>query len=115
MFSRSVVHLTQGTIELPAISRWNAPDNLKVTLIAAAQNQIIFVDPQFLESFSVERIDPPQKATVARDGRIGYVFSADPTGPTSIVFRLQTQQPGLQSYAVGIGDDVSERSTFIFP
>ena len=60
-------------------------------------------------------IDPPQKATVARGGRIGYVFSADRTGPTSIVFRLQTQQPGLQAYAVGIGDDVSERSTFIFP
>jgi protein-L-isoaspartate(D-aspartate) O-methyltransferase len=115
MFSRAVVHLTRGTIDLPAISRWNAPDDLKVTLIAAAQDQIIFFDPQFLESFSVEGIDPPQKATVARGGRIGYVFSADPAGPTSVVFRLQTQQPGWHAFAVGIGDDVSERSTFIFP
>ena len=115
MFSRSVVHLTQGTIDLPAISRWNAPDDLKVTLIAAAQDQIIFVDPQFLESFSVEGIDPPQKATVARGGRIGYVFSADPTDSTSVVFRLQTQQPGWRSYVIGIGDEASRQSTFIFP
>lgn len=49
MFSRSLVHFTQGSIDLPAISRWNAPDDLKVTLIAAAQDQIIFFDLQFLE------------------------------------------------------------------
>ncbi len=115
MFSRSIVHFTQGSIDLPAISRWNAPDDLKITLNAAAQDQIILVDPQFLESFSVEGIDPPQQATIARGGRIGYVFSADQAGPTSIVFRLQTQQPGWRSYAIGIGDEVSRQSTFIFP
>lgn len=115
MFSRSLVQFTQGSIDLPAISRWNAPDDLKVTLIAAAQDQIIFFDLQFLESFSIEGIDPPQKATVARGGRIGYVFSADPTGSTSVVFSLQTQQPGWRSYAIGIEDEVSRQSTFIFP
>lgn len=115
MFSRGTVHFAHGSIDLPAISRWNAPDDLKVTFSASGQDQIVMVDPQFLESFSVEGIDPPQKATVARGGRIWYVFSADPAGPTHIVFRLQTQQPGWRSYAVGIGDDVSERSTFIFP
>lgn len=115
MFSRSLVHFTQGSIDLPAISRWNAPDDLKVTLIAAAQDQIIFFDLQFLESFSIEGTDPPQKATVARGGRIGYVFSADPTGSTSVVFSLQTQQPGWRSYVIGIEDEVSRQSTFIFP
>lgn len=36
----------------------------------------------FLQGFSVQGIDPPQKATFARDGRIGYVFPADPPEPS---------------------------------
>ncbi|TNM64978.1 hypothetical protein [Aliirhizobium smilacinae] len=114
-FSRSVVQTAQGSLDLPAISRWNAPDELKVTLSASDQDRTVILDPPFLEAFSVEGIDPPQKQTFARDGHIGYVFAADATAETTVIFRLQTQRPGLRSYAIGIGNDASERSTFIFP
>ncbi len=107
--------LSSGSLELPAISRWNAPDEMRVAFGPAQGDQTLFVDPRFLEAFSIEGVDPPQKATVQTSGRIGYVFASDPTAPTKIVFRLHTEQVGPRSYLAGIGDDVSERTTFILP
>ena len=78
LFSRSVVQMAQGSLDLPVISRWNAPDELTVTFYATDQDRAVIVDPRFLEAFSVEGIDPPQKTTFARDGHIGHVFAADP-------------------------------------
>lgn len=115
LFSTTIVGSFGGTIEIPAISRWNAPDEMRVGLPASDRDQTFFVDPRFLEAFSIDSIDPPQKATVRRNGRIGYVFASDPSAVAKIVFRLQTQQPGLRSFLLGIEDDVTEHSTFILP
>nr|WP_210162203.1 hypothetical protein [Rhizobium leguminosarum] len=114
-FSRHRIALPAGTLELPAISRWNAPDEMRVTLAPSPGDQTLFVDARFLEVFSIEGVDPPQKATVQRNGRIGYVFAADPSAPAKIVFRLHTEQVGLRSYFAGIGNDVSERTSLILP
>ena len=100
---------------MPTISRWNAPDEMRVHLRASDRDQTVFVDPRFLEAFSIDGVDPPQNTTVRKNGRIGYVFSSDPSAPAKIVFRLQTQQPGFRSFLVGIEDDVAEHSTFILP
>jgi hypothetical protein len=115
MFATKTIDSSGGAIEIPTISRWNASDEMRITLAASDKDQILFVDPRFLKSFSIEGIDPPQKSTFQKDGRIGYVFSSDPAARSQIVFRLQTQQPGLRSFLVGIGDDVAEHSTFILP
>jgi hypothetical protein len=115
MFSTKIVESAGGTIEIPAISRWNAPDEMRISLPASDRDQTVFVDPRFLEAFSIEGVDPPQIATVREDGRIGYVFSSDRTAPAQIVFRLQTQQPGLRTFTVGIDGGVGEHSTFILP
>ncbi|MDM9644810.1 hypothetical protein [Rhizobium sp. S163] len=115
IFSRRTIEYSGGSIEIPAISRWNAPDEMRVILPASRGDQIVFVDPRFLEAFSIEGVDPPQKGTTRKDGRIGYIFGADPTASSRIVFRLQTQQPGLRAFVVGIENDAAEQSTFILP
>lgn len=115
VFSIQSIRSAGGTIEAPAISRWNAPDEMRVTLASGNNDRTVFVDPRFLEAFSIDGIDPPQKGTIQTGGRIGYVFASDPSSSAKIVFRLQTQQPGLRSFLVGIDDDVAEHSTFIFP
>jgi hypothetical protein len=115
MFSSRLVEFSGGTIEMPAISRWNAPDEMQVSLPPSERDQTVFVDPRFLEAFSIDGMDPPQKATVQKNGRIGYVFSSDPSASATIVFRLQTQRPGLRTFLLGIGDHVAEHSTFILP
>lgn len=115
MFSSRTIVVAAGTIEIPSISRWNAPDEIRVALAPASVDEIVYVDARFLEAFSVKSIDPPQKATLQKNGRIGYVFSSDPTTSANVIFRLQTQQPGLRTFLVGIGNDVVERSTFILP
>ena len=115
MFAMRTFKSSGGTIEMPAISRWNAPDEIRVSLPVSDADQTVFVDPRFLEAFSIDGVDPPQKATVRKDGRIGYVFGSDPSTPAKIVFHLQTQQPGLRYFLLGIEDDIAEHSTFILP
>lgn len=73
------------------------------------------LDSRFLDIFSIEGVDPPQKAISARNGHIGYVFATDPAHPTQVTLRLQGQSPGLHQFSLGIDGDVAERSTFIFP
>lgn len=86
-----------------------------MTFTPSSEDRVFTIDAAFLQSFSVQGIDPPQKATFARDGRIGYVFPADSAGPTQIVFRLQTQLPGPRRTLIGMGGETRTQSTFIFP
>ena len=114
-FSRQTLMLSDGSVDFPVISRWNAPEDMTVNFLASSEDRVFTIDAAFLRTFSVQGIDPPQKATFARDGRIGYVFAADPAEPTQIVFRLQTQQPGDRRATIGLGEEVRTKSTFIFP
>ncbi|QKK27140.1 protein-L-isoaspartate(D-aspartate) O-methyltransferase [Rhizobium hidalgonense] len=114
-FSRQTLLLSDGSVDFPIISRWNAPEDMTVNFTASSEDRVFTVDAAFLQTFSVQGIDPPQKATFAREGRIGYVFPADPTGPTQIVFRLQTQLAGARRASIGLGGEVRSQSTFIFP
>ncbi|MBY5536184.1 protein-L-isoaspartate(D-aspartate) O-methyltransferase [Rhizobium leguminosarum] len=114
-FSRQTLLLPEGSVDFPVISRWNAPEDMTVTFTPSSEDRIFTIDGAFLQSFSVQGIDPPQKATFARDGRIGYVFPADPAGPTQIVFRLQTQMPGPRRALIAMGGETRTQSTFIFP
>ncbi|WP_049732632.1 protein-L-isoaspartate(D-aspartate) O-methyltransferase [Rhizobium ecuadorense] len=114
-FSRQTFHLSDGSVDFPVISRWNAPEDMTVNFTASSEDRVFTIDAAFLQTFSVQGIDPPQKATFAREGRIGYIFPADPAGPTQIVFRLQTQLPGAHRATIGMGREVHTQSTFIFP
>ncbi|EJC84031.1 protein-L-isoaspartate and D-aspartate O-methyltransferase [Rhizobium leguminosarum bv. trifolii WSM2297] len=114
-FSRQTVLFPEGAVDFPLISRWNAPENLTVNFAPSPEDRVFTIDAAFLQTFSVQGIDPPQKATFAREGRIGYVFHSDPARATQIVFRLQTQLPGLCRTTIGIGGETRAQSTFIFP
>lgn len=113
--SRAITQSAAGAIDFPLLTRWNAPENLEVTLEPSSNDRVFFVDGRFFESFSVEGIDPPQKATTIRNGLTGYVFASDAEHPVRIVFRLQTQSPGLRRMSLGIDGDVSEHISFVFP
>jgi len=115
IFSTNTVASSGGTIELPPISRWNAPDQMRVSLLASDRDQTVFVDARFLEAFSVNGVEPPQKGNVQKNGLIGYVFNSDLSASANVVFRLQTQQPVLRTFVTGIESDVSDHSTFILP
>lgn len=109
------LRLAAGSIDYPAIARWNAPDELRVSFLPSSNDQKLVVDSRFLEAFSIEGIDPPAKGSSAADGLISYVFPGALTRPGEVVFRLQAQSPGLHTVSLGIGNEVVERSIFVFP
>lgn len=115
-FSRKEVALEGGALDLPAISRWNAPDELHVTLAPTPRGErTLFVDRRFFETFSIEEIAPPQKGMTREGEGTGYVFATDAAAPVRIVMRLRTQAFGLRAYRIGIGAETIPHSTFIFP
>ncbi|WP_416066353.1 hypothetical protein ACK9YZ_09230 [Rhizobium sp. ZK1] len=113
--SQQETKLAGGSLELPIITRWNAPDELRVFFLPSSSDRRFVVDPDFLTIFSIESIEPPQKATDYENGRIGYVFPADAIAASQVILRLQTQKPGLRSFRIGIGQDVVERSVIVLP
>ena len=113
--SRAVSTSPRGVVDAPRITRWNAPDDLRITFAPSTEDCLFYVDGRFFETFSIEGVDPPQKATIVRDGLTGYVFPSDPSKPTMIVFRLQVQSPGLRNMTTGINGQVAEHSLFVFP
>lgn len=116
LFSRTEVALEGGMLDLPAISRWNAPDELRVTLAPSPEGEmVLFMDQRFFETFSIEEITPPQKAVTAEGARTGYIFATDAATPVRIVLRLRTQAFGARPYRIGIGEEALSHSTFIFP
>lgn len=66
MFATSTIASSGGSIDIPTISRWNAPDEMRVALAPDDKDQILFVDGRFLEAFSIEGVDPPQRARSRR-------------------------------------------------
>ncbi|ARM90635.1 protein-L-isoaspartate O-methyltransferase protein (plasmid) [Rhizobium sp. CIAT894] len=114
-FSRQTIAFPGGAVDFPVLSRWNAPETMTVNFAPSSEDRVFTIDAAFLQSFSIEGVDPPEKATLVRQGRIGYVFPSDPAGPTQIVFRLQTQLPGPCRSTIGIGAQTRAHSTFIFP
>jgi len=113
--ARSTSSSEAGVVDFPLLTRWNAPDKLMVTFAPSADDRIFYVDERFFDTFSVEGLDPPQKATLVKEGLTGYVFSSDPVKPTRVTFRLQTQTPGLQTQTFGIEGQIADHSIFVFP
>lgn len=113
--SQQELKFAGGNIELPIVTRWNAPDELRVFFLPSSSDRRLVLDPDFLTIFSIESIDPPQKAADYENGRIGYVFPADAAATSQVILRLHTQKPGLHSFRIGIGQDVIERSVLVLP
>ena len=113
--ARQELKFTSGSLELPIVTRWNSPDELRVFFLPSSSDRRLVLDPDFLTIFSIEGIEPPQKAANYENGHIGYVFPADPAAASQVILRLHTQTPGLHSFRIGIDQDVIERSVLILP
>ncbi|TDW16483.1 hypothetical protein EV128_13512 [Rhizobium azibense] len=113
--SRALVETPQGTVDYPAISRWNAPDEIHIRFGPCDADCVFTADAAFLKGFLVEGIDPPPKAVTSKAGLIHYQFPGDPGMPIDVRFRLHTQSPGFHRIRVGIGDHVSAPLVLILP
>lgn len=113
--SRALVETPQGTVDYPAISRWNAPDEIHIRFGPGDADCVFTVDARFLKGFFVEGIDPPPKTVTSKAGLIHYQFPGDPGMPIDVTFRLHTQSPGFHRIRLGIGDHVSAPLVLILP
>ncbi|PKA42646.1 hypothetical protein CWR43_16175 [Rhizobium sullae] len=113
--SRALMETPQGTVDYPAISRWNAPDEIHIRFGPGDADRVFIADAAFLKGFFVEGIDPPPKAVTPKAGLIHYQFPGNPGLPVDVRFRLHTQSPGFHRIHLGIGDHVSALLVLILP
>ena len=113
--SRSEVRFKQGTVNYPLISRWNASDELQVNFNPSSNDGELVLDSNFLRAFSIENIDPPQKAVASDNGSAVYVFSADPKASKQVIIHLKSEMPWMNAMTIGIGSEPHQISTFVFP
>jgi hypothetical protein len=114
-FSRASIETPAGTVDYPFLSRWNAPDVVRVRFQPSGNDQAFVIDAAFLDAFSIEGIDPPPRLVEPKDGLIRYVFPADRQQPTQVSFRLHTQSPGIHHLHLGVGDTVLQPLFIILP
>lgn len=114
VLSRGHIEADSGAIDYPALSRWSARDQLRLVLKPSSADQSLVVDAAFLDTFTVEGIDPPPRSVFVKAGLIHYIFQPD-TEPRRVIFRLAVEAPGLHRPRIGLDRAVFQRSIFIFP
>lgn len=114
-FSRNLVAVEGGEIDLPRITRWQASDEMTVRFARGSGERTLLLSPQFSRSFQVEAVLPrPERVVAAPDGHTFHFAAGD--GRAEAVLHLRSLFPGLVRYRVGIdGSTPTERSTLILP
>lgn len=113
--SRAEVHFKDGSIQYPRLSRWNASDELLVTFNQSTNDCTLILDGDFLKTFSIENVDPPQKGVASANGAAVYIFPADATANKQVILHLKSEKPWMNTTTIGIGSERHQITTFIFP
>jgi hypothetical protein len=116
LLSRSEFALPGARIDLPAVSRWTAPDHLNVQFQPGDQSRILTFGPEFGDAFEIRSIQPqPREAATTADGlRLEFATGSDE--PAAVFLRLQARAVGRFRYRLAVDGEAPEAvSTLILP
>lgn len=103
--SRSTHEVAGGTIEVPAIARWQTKDELVVRFAPAeTDSRRLTLSPAFADSFQINAIQPaPERSVVSGAGTV-LIFATEPGSQASVTLHITPQHPGLADLAMAIDD-----------
>lgn len=88
------VNTAYGSIEYPRISRWQAADDLIVTVERSRERSVsVELDSRFAENFEIVSIQPEPRSAAATPLGVHYLF--DVVGGGEIVFQLRATRPAI--------------------
>ena len=84
-----------GRIDYPRIARWQAADQMKVTVPPTATGSATLeLDAAFTQTFSIEDIEPQPRSSLATATGHRFEFElGDAPGEKSIIFHLRADRP----------------------
>lgn len=114
-FQKSVMRFEGARVEFPRISRWEGPDELKVRFERPAPSHGLRIGRDFLDRFSVERIQPePERSTLSGAAQ-SFVFAAEGEGPRTVTLDIRSKHFGWTRLEVGIGAETRTAHILILP
>lgn len=93
IYSSQTVEAGASRIELPAVARWQASDQLTVHVAEPGNRTTVLVPAGFGDVFTIESVTPqPVSVTAVPSGDL-YEFARQPGGPITIDFTVRPARP----------------------
>lgn len=113
--SHATNQIEGSEIEHPRVGRWNAADEVRLSLAPGGAARTVVLSTAFADHFQIEDIQPAPTASIASAAGDRLVFAATPGEATRIVLHVRAQQPGLARYQVAVDGRATSLSSLILP
>ncbi|WP_416798221.1 hypothetical protein [Ciceribacter azotifigens] len=114
LLSRSTLLSDRSVADVPRFSRWEAPDEICVTL-APSKDQNLTLAAAFFSKFQIETMQPPPAHTDPGQSSTVYHFGSSETEPLLVSINLRPLHPGQVSYFLGLNGERVSAETFVWP
>lgn len=102
-------------IELPRISRWQAPDELRLRILHGNGPHRLVLDQAFLDRFEIERIDPrPETRRAAPGGQVMDFLTLGPP-PHEITLHLRAERAGPVAFDLELDGRRARLHSLVLP
>ncbi|AQZ53757.1 hypothetical protein [Martelella mediterranea] len=115
-FSATTKSSDTATIQLPAVTRWQTSDRMRIDFDQALAGHTVLLSAAFREAFQIESIQPtPMHTELAEGGhKLAIATNGDQRG--SLVIDIRAQSPGRKRFAISVdGEAPVQFSTLVLP
>lgn len=112
--SRSTLVADRSVANVPRFSRWEAPDEIRITL-APSNDQNLTLAAAFFSKFQIETMQPPPARTEPGPASTVYHFGSSQTDPLLVSINLRPLHPGQVAYTLGLNGNPVSAETFVWP
>ncbi|MDI6834890.1 MAG: hypothetical protein QMD99_04130 [Rhizobiaceae bacterium] len=112
--SRSTLVADRSVADVPRFSRWEAPDEIRITL-APSSDQNLTLAEAFFSKFQIETMQPPPARTDPGQSSTVYHFGSSATEPLLVSINLRPLHPGQVAYPLGLNGKSVSAETFVWP
>ncbi len=114
LLSRSTLVVGRSVADVPRFSRWEAPDEIRITL-APSKDQNLTLAAAFFSKFQIETMQPPPSRVDPGRSSTVYHFGSSEKEPLLVSINLRPQHPGQVSYSLGLNGSPVSAETFVWP
>lgn len=115
-FSRATADLPGGTLDHPAIARWQTADSMSVRFTGGGPTHTLTLSDAFSDAFEIRGVQPRPRSSEAVAAGLRLTFASDPDASPRATLFVTPRRPGMARYAVGIDGVPSETvGTLVLP
>lgn len=113
--SRTTASLGPAQADYPRITRWEATDEIIITLDGHRPEHQVELGQPFSSYFQIEDVQPmPEHSIAAQDAEV-MQFRGGEGSPARIILHLRALHPGVARFDLSVNGSPTEATTLILP